>query len=81
MAKTITKQFEWTGKGNDINRPLELCRPCPCGCDARGGVKGVGYITGGDKKDGGFSLWIENENVYQSIKKVFIANKLLVLEN
>ena len=36
-------------------------RPCSCGCDARDGVHGVGYLSGSDPSGNGFRLWIENE--------------------
>ena len=50
----------------DWDRPLKLSRPCNCGCDARGGTKGVGYISGGSG-NAFFSIWIENEATYQAL--------------
>ena len=52
-------------------RPFQLFRPCECGCDFKGGVKGVGYLNG--VQDGtGVTVWIETEEVYQGLK-VFIG--------
>ncbi len=65
---TDQKQLVW--EGGDINRPLQLQRPCPCGCDEREGYKSVGYLTGGDGKTGGFTLWIEDEKVYTMLDKI-----------
>lgn len=61
-------QFTW--EDGERKRKFKLYRPCPCGCDSRGGLKGVGYLTGSDKKGNGFTLWVESEEVYQSIEKV-----------
>jgi hypothetical protein len=36
-------------------RELRVCRPCTCGCDARGGLHGVGYLTGSDPAGNGFT--------------------------
>ena len=60
---TAKREIFW---GNDknvaIGRPLQLCRPCICGCDRRAGNQGVGYLTGD-----GFTIWIETEEVYQAL--------------
>lgn len=61
----MADQHTWKG---EENRPLSLYRPCACGCDERGGYKGVGYLTGSDKKGKGFTLWIEDEPVFQAVK-------------
>lgn len=58
-------QITWNG---DVARPLQICRPCPCGCDLRGGNKGVGYLTGSNDQGEGFTIWIQDEAVYQAIK-------------
>ena len=65
--------FAWTG---EKNRPLSMCRPCKCGCDRRGGNKGVGYLTGSDAKGRGFTVWIESEAVFKRIAAM-MPNKQL----
>lgn len=71
MAKTAAsisgKQIKWVG---ERSRPLQACRPCECGCDAREGLKGVGYITGSDAYGNGFTVWIEDEVVFSVIHAV-----------
>jgi len=62
-----TKQFNWKG---EKNRPLQVRRPCPCGCDLRDGYHGVGYLTGSDEEGNGFTIWIESEEVFQRLKKL-----------
>jgi hypothetical protein len=42
-------------------------RPCSCGCDARLGIHGVGYLSGSDPAGNGFTLWIEDEAMYQPL--------------
>ena len=62
------EQFTWTN--GERNRPLQICRPCPCGCDARdNGAKGVGYLTASDEKGDGFTVWIKEEDVYDVLEK------------
>jgi len=70
----MSEEMFWTG--GDKGRALSLCRPCPCGCDERDGYHGVGYITGSDSDGTGFSLWIEEEAVYQAVRTVFLDNGL-----
>ena len=65
-AATGPTQSTWTG---DRNRPLSLWRPCDCGCDSRGGLKGVGYLTGSNKRGHGFTVWITDESVFKRIEK------------
>lgn len=59
-------QFVWEG---EENRPLRLYRPCSCGCDERNGEKGVGYLSGSNARGEGFTVWIEDEEVFQRLKK------------
>jgi hypothetical protein len=59
----------------DLKRPLSLRRPCRCGCDSRGGEKGVGYVTGGSGKHF-VSVWLEHEDVYQALQAIFWAHNL-----
>ena len=42
-------------------------RPCSCGCDARDGVRGVGYLSGSDAGGNGFTLWIKDEAMYRRL--------------
>lgn len=67
----MAKQLAWGGLNLDLDRPVQVRRPCSCGCDERDGCQGVGYITGG-----GFTLWIEEEPVYQAIRRSFEAQEL-----
>jgi hypothetical protein len=53
-----SKEFTWQG---EKDRLLQVCRPCPCGCDDRGGRPGVGYLTGSDEEGNGFTIWIESK--------------------
>lgn len=56
-------------------RPLELYRPCSCGCDYRYGAHGVGYLHG--IKDGeGVTVWIESEEVYQVLANFLNVGQL-----
>lgn len=70
------REFAEIGTGHnpamDHDRPLQLKRPCSCGCDARGGLPGVGYITGGG---GGafFTVWIQEAKVYEAMREVLRA--------
>ena len=57
--------------------PLQLKRPCDCGCDSRAGNKGVGYIQGGIGVHF-VSLWIQHEETYQVLEALFWAHGLTV---
>lgn len=59
-------QILWQG---EKSRPLQLRRPCECGCDERDGERGVGYLTASDSNGQGFTLWIEEESVYEAIRR------------
>jgi hypothetical protein len=61
------KEITWQG---EKDRRLQACRPCPCGCDDRGGRAGVGYLTGSDAEGNGFTVWIESEEVFQRLAKL-----------
>jgi hypothetical protein len=61
------KEFTWQGEKDRI---LQVRRPCPCGCDDRGGRRGVGYLTGSDAEGSGFTVWIESEEVYRTLEKL-----------
>jgi hypothetical protein len=62
-----SKEFTWLG---EKDRLLQVCRPCPWGCDDRGGRPGVGYLTGSDAEGNGFTVWIESEEVFQRLEKL-----------
>jgi len=62
------QQITWDN--GDESRPLNVYRPCSCGCDFRDGIKGVGYISGSDLKGNGFTIWIEAEDVYQRVRQI-----------
>jgi len=61
------REILWQG---ERDRMLQVKRPCPCGCDDRGGRAGVGYLTGSDAEGIGFTIWIESEEVYQRLVKL-----------
>jgi len=61
------RQMVWQG---EVRRPLGLSRPCPCGCDTRDGVKGVGYLSGSDAAGNGVTVWIEDEAVYRRLEEL-----------
>jgi hypothetical protein len=64
------KQFVWEVDPTDTRGVwLETHRPCSCGCDNREGKKGVGYIIGSDGGNG-FTIWVENENVFKLAQQV-----------
>jgi hypothetical protein len=49
------------------NYPLTLHPPCQsCG----GEHEGVGYLCGSDEQGNGFVLWIEDDEVYQVLKRI-----------
>lgn len=50
---------EFTAWKGERGRPLQFARPCSCGCDAREGKHGAGYITGSDAEGFGFTLWVK----------------------
>ena len=60
-------EYLWEG---EKNRVLQVKRPCDCGTCQADGVHGVGYLTGSDKHGNGFTLWIEQEEVYQMIARM-----------
>jgi len=47
--------------------PLEVKRPCECGCDFRDGDMGVGYLIGSLVVGKGFTVWLGTEEQYQKI--------------
>lgn len=73
-----SKEFTWDVSGTptgEQDRQLQLSRPCTCGCDYRSGIHGVGYLSG--SVDGlGFTLWIEDEAVYEVLELVLERDSL-----
>ncbi len=61
------KELTWQG---EKERVLQVRRPCPCGCDDRGGRPGVGYLTGSDSDGRGFTVWIESEEVFRRLERL-----------
>lgn len=61
------REILWQG---EKDRMLQVRRPCPCGCDDRGGRPEVGYLTGSDAEGIGFTIWIDSEEVYQRLEKL-----------
>lgn len=60
----------WNG---EKNRPLQVCRPCPCGCDDRDGIKGIGYLTGSNQVGAGFTIWFASEKSFQKVQGILNA--------
>jgi hypothetical protein len=71
-SRTSNRQITWKG---EKGRALQVCRPCSCGCDERDGFKGVGYVTGSNAKGNGFTIWIENDEVFNNISAVLGGRK------
>ena len=63
----MSKQEAWKG---ETDRPLGVHRPCSCGCDERAGYQGYGYLTGSDAEGNGFTLWIEDEEVFEAVRAI-----------
>ncbi len=57
--------FIWYG---ERGRRLDAYRPCPCGT-CSGTRQGVGYLSSSDASGRGFTVWIENEEVFQRLSK------------
>jgi len=50
------------------NQPLKAYSSCKtCG----GETQGAGYICGSDAEGNGFVVWIEEEEVYRAVEKIF----------
>jgi hypothetical protein len=51
------------------NQPLKAYSSCKtCGGEQQ---QGAGYICGSDAEGNGFVIWIEEEEVFQTLEKVF----------
>lgn len=66
----IDEPRKWQAFAADDERPLAVNRPCPCGCDQRGGPNGVGYLHG-IKNGHGFTVWLKTEEEYQTARGLF----------
>jgi len=55
----------WTG---ERNRQLNVYRSCPCGVCSNS-VKGVGYLSSSDSTGQGFTIWIEDEEVFRRLRR------------
>lgn len=58
---------QWIWKG-ERKRRLAAYRPCWCGCDYRDGALGVGYLSGSDRQGNGFTVWIEDEQLFARLE-------------
>jgi hypothetical protein len=80
METDYGREFVRVGESDDPkvvkSRPLQLCRPCPCGtCQAGVHEGSVGYVTGGTS-DGYVTIWVEHEDVYKMLQGLFWAHGL-----
>src|ERR1700722_6637893 len=57
--------FIWYG---ERGRRLDAYRPCPCGT-CSGTHQGVGYLSSSDASGHGFTVWIQNEEVFQRLSE------------
>lgn len=55
----------WNGESN---RQLNVYRVCPCGVCSKN-RKGVGYLSSSDPNGHGFTVWVENEAVFQRLRR------------
>jgi hypothetical protein len=58
-------EFSWTG---ERDRQQRAYRPCSCGVCSRN-RKGVGYVSSSDSNGNGFTIWIENERIFQRLRR------------
>jgi hypothetical protein len=58
-------------QNGEKNRWPRAQRPCPCGCDERGGKTIVGYLSGSDKDGNGFTIYAPDEATYRVFAAVF----------
>ena len=69
-TELFTDQRDEPSPGLVWERDIQMQRPCPCGCDERGGPKGVGYLTGG--REGAYvTVWAPDEESYAIMRRVF----------
>lgn len=63
----MRREFDFVWHG-ERNRRLGAYRPCPCGTCSRS-CRGVGYLSSSDRDGRGFTVWIENEEVFQRLSR------------
>jgi hypothetical protein len=60
--------FDFAWNRGEMNRQLTVYRPCTCGtCSAV--RQGVGYLSFSDSHGRGFTVWLENEEVFQRLRR------------
>jgi hypothetical protein len=64
------REFLW--EDQEQNRPLAVHQPCPCGSCMR---LGAGYISGSDAAGRGFTVWIDDEEVFDRLRVAFRRRK------
>jgi hypothetical protein len=70
--------FIWNN--GERNRQLSVYRPCPCGtCSSI--RRGVGYLSFSDMKGRGFTVWLENEEVFQRLRDALRLFRKAELKN
>ena len=57
--------FAW--EAGETNRPLGAYRVCPCGVCKRY-QNGVGYLSYSDAHGKGFTIWIQDERVFEMLE-------------
>lgn len=57
--------FVW--EPGEANRPLGAYRVCPCGVCERS-QNGVGYLSYSDAHGKGFTIWIQDERVFEMLE-------------
>ena len=62
---TKKREFMWNG---ERNRALGVDRPCACGTCSRG-TCGVGYLSYSDASGLGFTIWVEDERIFQALRR------------
>lgn len=57
-------EFVWNDA--ERNRRLDVYRPCPCGtCSVC--RRGVGYLSFSDDRGNGFTVWLQDEEVFDRL--------------
>jgi len=69
------REIDRNDKRLDQTRKIKVCRPCSCGCDARGGLKGVGYLLANTGNGEGATIWIKDEKVFKVIESLINRSK------
>lgn len=74
MALNTDTQFIWKGEGE---RELQLSRGCGCGTCQQAMAGAVGLLTGSTAEGEGFTILIEDEDVYQRLSQVALEQGVL----